>query len=183
MKKQNEKIKEKGNSALAEYMPMIEAANGLTLAQVCSIAGVEPYTVQNWVKRGFVPHPESKRYFSRQLARILLIASLKDGMKIDDIGLLMSAVNGSADDESDDIVTEEKLYDYYIETVEKIRGVSGRYSENADRIIAQVTADYEPRRENAVDTLRRALKIMTYAHISGYYRQLSEGILSGIKNY
>ena len=181
MKKENEKIKEKGESAFSKYKPMIEAANGLTLAQVCSIADTEPYTVQNWVRRGFVPNPVNKRYFSRQLARILLIASLKDGMKIDDIGALMEAVNGDADDESDDIITEETLYDYYTAAIDKLSAVSGHYGENADRIIAEVTAGYEPRRENAVDTLRRALKVMTYAYISGYFRKLSDNMLSDIK--
>lgn len=31
-------------------------AGGLTLSQVASITGLEPYTIQNWVKRGFLPH-------------------------------------------------------------------------------------------------------------------------------
>ena len=36
------------------FRPMIEAADGLSLGQVCAITGLEYSTVQNWVKRGFV---------------------------------------------------------------------------------------------------------------------------------
>ena len=44
-------------------------AGGLTLSQVSGIAGLEPYTVQNWVKRGFLAPPRNKRYTLRQLCR------------------------------------------------------------------------------------------------------------------
>ena len=37
-------------------------AGGLTLSQVSSITGLESYTIQNWVKRGFLPPPQNKRY-------------------------------------------------------------------------------------------------------------------------
>ena len=37
-------------------------AGGLTLSQVSSITGLEPYAIQNWVKRGFLAPPQRKRY-------------------------------------------------------------------------------------------------------------------------
>ena len=37
-------------------------AGGLTLSQVSSITGLETHTIQNWVKRGFLPSPVNKRY-------------------------------------------------------------------------------------------------------------------------
>ena len=40
---------------------------GMVLSQVCAITGLESYTVQNWVKRGFLAPPEKKRYSMRQL--------------------------------------------------------------------------------------------------------------------
>ena len=36
-------------------------AGGLTLSQVSSITGLESYTIQNWVKRGFLAPPKNKR--------------------------------------------------------------------------------------------------------------------------
>ena len=46
---------------------------GLTLSQVSGIAGLEPYTVQNWVKRGFLQPPRGKRYDMEQVCRDDLI--------------------------------------------------------------------------------------------------------------
>ena len=46
-------------------------AGGLTLSQVASITGLEPYTVQNWVKRKFLPAPVNKRYNMEQLCRLI----------------------------------------------------------------------------------------------------------------
>ena len=40
---------------------------GMMLGQITAVTGLEPYTVQNWVKRGFLPAPENKRYTLRQL--------------------------------------------------------------------------------------------------------------------
>ena len=100
------------NGMFAMFRPLIRATDGLTLGQVCAITGLEVSTIQNWVKRKFVPRPVEKKYHERQLARILLISALRDGMKIDAIGELMTMVNGDADDVSDDIISEEQLYDY-----------------------------------------------------------------------
>ena len=48
-------------------------AGGMVLSQGASITGLEPYTVQNWVKRGFLPPPVQKRYSLTQLCRIINI--------------------------------------------------------------------------------------------------------------
>ena len=178
MKKTENEISD--NSAFSAFVPLIEAANGLTLAQVCTLSGVEAYTVQNWIKRGFVAHPENKRYFGRQLARILLIASLKDGMKIDDIGILMAKVNGSADDESDDIITEEKLYDYYHEVRESLG--EGRAGDDEIRMtVDEVIKEYSPRRAGAAQVLREALVTMIYASIAGEYKNKSMKYFEKVK--
>ena len=95
----------------SRFEPLIKATDGLTLGQVCAITGLETSTIQNWVKREFVARPVKKKYHERQLARILLISSLREAMKIDSIGELMKMVNGNTDDESDDIISEEKMYD------------------------------------------------------------------------
>ena len=39
--------------------PSIRATNGLTLAQVCTITGLEQSTIQNWIKRGWVAIPKT----------------------------------------------------------------------------------------------------------------------------
>ena len=53
-------------------------AGDLALSQVAGVSGLEPYTVQNWVKRGFLSAPQRKRYNMNQLCRILNINMLKN---------------------------------------------------------------------------------------------------------
>jgi hypothetical protein len=58
---------------------------GMVLSQVASLTGLEPYTVQNWVKRGFLTKPQGKRYTLRQLCRILNINLIKNVMPLEQI--------------------------------------------------------------------------------------------------
>lgn len=164
---------EGGGSMFSMFRPLIKATNGLTLGQVCSITGLEPSTVQNWVKRGFVSHPVNKKYRERQLARILLISSLRDSMQIDRIGELMTMVNGSADDESDDIISEERMYDYLCALIGKTLDSGSAFSE-LPGLVDEVTADYSQPFEGAEQRLNEALLVMAYAYIAGRYKQEAE---------
>ena len=75
-------------------------AGGLTLSQVASITGLEPYAIQNWVKRGFLPPPKNKRYDLEQLCRIVTINMLKGALTLERICSLMQYINGDLTDES-----------------------------------------------------------------------------------
>ena len=83
---------------------------GLMLSQVSQLTGLEPYVIQNWVKRGFVSPPERKKYSRRQFCRILFINMLKDVLQLEKICQLLSYVNGALADESDDLVDDSYLY-------------------------------------------------------------------------
>lgn len=167
-----------GNDGMfSMFRPMIAAANGLTLSQVCAITGLGPSTIQNWVKRGFVAHPIQKKYFSRQLARILLISSLRDCMQIDRIGELMKMVNGSADDESDDIISEEALYDYLCEIMRCMDSHSMPHGETRE-LIENITADYKGPDDSARERLTLALLTMVSAYVSGKLKQASDEYFS-----
>ena len=63
---------------------------GMVLSQVAAVTGLEPYTIQNWVKRGFLTPPEHKRYTLRQLCRIININILKGNMPLEQIIKLMT---------------------------------------------------------------------------------------------
>ena len=69
-------------------------AGGLTLSQVASITGLEPYTIQNWVKRKFLAPPQGKRYDMEQVCRIININLLKGALPLEKICTLMSFLNG-----------------------------------------------------------------------------------------
>ena len=58
----------------------IFAAGGITLSQVCTMTGLEPYLIQNWVKRGFVSSPVKRLYSREQFARIVIINMLREAL-------------------------------------------------------------------------------------------------------
>lgn len=76
----------------------------------CQITGLEPYAVQNWVKRGFLAPPVKKKYNRRQLSRIIIINMLKTALPMESICRILSYVNGQLDDESDDIIDDSVMY-------------------------------------------------------------------------
>lgn len=171
---------EGGKSMFAMFRPLIRATDGLTLSQVCAITGLEPSTIQNWVKRKYVSRPVNKKYRERQLARILLISSLRDSMKIDSIGELMAAVNGDANDTGDDIISEEQMYDYLCEVIGSVDADIIKPAE-IPAAVAQITKDYDPPREGAAKRLNDALTVMVYAYISAKFKQQADSLLERIK--
>ena len=168
------------SSMFEKFVPLIKATNGLTLSQVCAITELEPSTIQNWVKRGFVARPVGKKYHERQLARILLISALRDAMKIDSIGELMALVNGSANDESDDIIPEDKMYDYFCaaitQTPERIPAL-----EEIPRLVKQTLKDYAPPHPGAAERLADALEVMVYAYCCTRYKREADRLFETMK--
>ena len=63
---------------------------GLMMSQVARLTGLEPYMIQNWVKRGFLPPPQKKLYSKRQFCRIAIINMLREGLQIEKITGLLS---------------------------------------------------------------------------------------------
>ena len=151
------------NDAFSVLKPMIAITGGFSLGQICKITGLQASTIQNWVKRSFVPHPEKKKYYERHLSRILLISALRDCMNIEDIGELMQLINGDTDDESDDIISEENLYDYFCKAVRNLDAQSLN-DESIERTIITILEHEEGLTK---EKLTMALKVMVYAYISG----------------
>lgn len=164
----------------AMFRPLIQATDGLTLGQVCSITGLEASTVQNWVKRGFVARPVQKKYHERQLARILLISALRDSMQIDRIGALMALVNGSADDTGDDIISEERLYDYLCEIMGRTQDETPPLK-RIPGLVAEVTADYVGPSEDAPPRLRQALSAMVCTYTAARYKKEADRWIERMK--
>ena len=133
-------------------------AGGLTLSQVASITGLENHTIQNWVKRGFLPPPQNKRYNMEQLCRILNINLLKGNMPLEQIIKLMAYFNGDLADESDDLVDDTMLYFMFVSLASRARHIGG--TENWDEALEQITADYGEPVPGAREKLCKVLKIM-----------------------
>lgn len=133
-------------------------AGGLTLSQVASVTGLEPYTVQNWVKRGFLPSPVNKRYNMEQLCRLINMNILKGTMPLDQIVKLMSYLNGNLADESDDLVDDTMLFFLFVRLSARARYIGG--GKSWDEALAEVTADYAEPVPGAREKLVKVLKVM-----------------------
>ena len=151
-------------------------AGGLTLSQVCQITGLESYTVQNWVKRGFLSNPIAKRYNMEQVCRILNINILKETLPLEQIVKLMAYLNGNLTDESDDLVDDTMLYFFFVRLAARARYIGGEQS--WDDALAEVTASYTEPIPGARVKLEKVLKIMLTAWVSGRIKAEAEKMIA-----
>lgn len=133
-------------------------AGGLTLSQVSAVTGLEPYTIQNWVKRKLLPSPVNKKYNMEQLCRLLNINILKGAMPLEQIIKLMAYLNGDLADESDDLVDDTFLYFLFVRLAARARYIGG--SKAWDDALTEVTEGYLEPVPGARDKLIKVLKIM-----------------------
>lgn len=133
-------------------------AGGLTLSQVSTITGLEPYTIQNWVKRGFLAPPQSKKYNMEQVCRLININILKGNMPLEQIVTLMRYLNGSLVDESDDLVDDTMLFFLFVKLAARARYIGG--TQAWDDALVQITEDYREPVPGAREKLIKVLKIM-----------------------
>jgi len=151
-------------------------AGGLTLSQVASVTGLEPYTIQNWVKRGFLSGPKNKRYDMEQVCRIININLLKAVLPLEQIIRLMAYLNGDLTDESDDLVDDTMLYFYFVRLAARARYIGG--DQTWDDALAEVTASYTEPAPGAREKLVKVLKIMLTAWVSGQIKAEAERMIA-----
>ena len=107
-------ISQEETEHIPEMFSSMFLAGGMALGQIANITGLEPYTVQNWVKRGFLSPPRNKRYTLDQLCRILTINMLKAALSLEQICGLLRYINGDLEDESDDLIRDTQLYFLFV---------------------------------------------------------------------
>lgn len=133
-------------------------AGGLTLSQVASITGLEPHTIQNWVKRKFLAPPQGKRYDMEQVCRLININILKGTMPLEEIIHLMAYLNGDLTSEADDLVDDTMLFFFFVRLAARARYIGG--SKAWDDALVEITESYQEPQPGARDKLIRVLKIM-----------------------
>ncbi len=152
---------------------------GIVLSQVCAITGLEPYMVQNWVKRGFLTPPQNKRYTLRQLCRILNIQMLKGVLPMEKICGLLGYVNGHLDDESDDIIDDSVLYFMFVQLAARADQLHD--PERKSQILAQIMENYEEPVPGAKQRVQNALAIMLTAWLAARLQQQTERMLEQLE--
>ena len=150
-------------------------AGGIVLSQVTSITGLDPYMIQNWVKRGFLAKPQRKRYTLRQLCRIININMLRGILPMERICGLLSYINGALDDESDDIIDDSQLYFIFVRLAAHARDLDT--TDQWDSAVHEVMAGYIEPIPGAKERIEKVLRIMLTAWVATRMRQEAEKML------
>ena len=155
----------------------IFATGGITLSQVSVMTGLEPYMIQNWVKRGFVSSPKKRVYSREQFARIIIINMLREEIQIDRICSLIETIGNVIDDTSDNLKGDDDLYHFYVDMI-----AEGDININDERSITEaaerVTEEVTEKEANAKRELVKILKIMMYAHTASRLKIMANEIFS-----
>jgi len=157
--------------------PLLAATGGLTLSQVSEMTGIEPTTIQNWVKRGWVASPRHKRYGETQLMRIILINMLRGTLHLDSIANLMACINGNALETNGDITPDAELYSRLCGVIRETRSRTPRLPD-LDAIIATELSGYDGRSSEEApsenrEKLQKALVIMALSYEAAQVRELA----------
>lgn len=152
-------------------------AGGLVLSQVSGLTGLEPYIVQNWIKRGFLAPPQHKKYSRRQFCRVAIINMLRDVLQIEKITNLLSYINGRLDDESDDIIDDSELYLYCIDA---LNGTEGRQitPESVRGCVEEAVNDFAEPFPGAKRRLIKVLEVMVCAYFAAAMRNRAEDVIN-----
>lgn len=157
----------------------IFAAGGITLSQVSIMTGLEPYVIQNWVKRGFVSSPVKKVYSKEQFARIVIINMLRETLHIEKICELIKIIGGDPRDVSDDLIKDDELYHLYVDMISE-SGISINDKESVMNAAQAATLDFASNSPAAKKQLVGILRIMLYAHSASELKKTADEIFASL---
>ena len=168
-------IERENADGVEEIFSSMFLAGGMVLSQVSNITGLEPYTVQNWVKRGFLSPPQHKRYSINQLCRILHINMLKSVLPLEQICGLLSYINGKLDEESDDIIDDSRLYFLFVRLASRAKELDDPAT--WEQALDAALADYREPVPGARTRIEKALRVMLTAWVAARMRHAAEKML------
>ena len=161
---------------LEKQFEVLFMGGGMVLSQVSAITGLEAYTIQNWVKRGFLPPPEHKRYNINQLCRIININLLKRTLPMEQICGMLRYINGSLSDSADDIIDDSKLYFMFAKLA--ATAPSLRDPSEADETIQSALESYEEPFPGAKERVAKVLKVMLVAWVAAKLHEAAEKMVA-----
>ena len=154
-------------------------AGGMVLSQVSSVTGLEAYTIQNWVKRGFLAAPKNKKYDLEQVCRIITINLLKGALPLEKICSLMQYINGDLTDESDDIIDDAALYFMFVKLAARARHIGG--NQNWEDAIENSMSAYAEPIPGAKARVEKVLRVMLMAYISSRFKAQVDEMVDALK--
>ena len=169
-------IRREDADGVEEQFSSMFLAGGMVLSQVASITGLEPYTIQNWVKRGFLPPPQQRKYSLDQLCRILNINMLKSVLTMETICGLLQYINGKLDETTDDIIDDAKLYFLFVKLAARAKQLDDPAA--WEKATEEALSDYREPVPGARERIKKALQIMLVAWIAAKTKTAAEQLLS-----
>jgi DNA-binding transcriptional MerR regulator len=151
----------------------------MVLSQVSNVTGLEPYTIQNWVKRGFLAPPRNKRYDLEQVCRIITINMLKGILSLERICSLMQYINGDLTDESDDIIDDTVLYFMFVKLAARARHIGG--NQDWETALQEATVNYQEPYPGARDRVIQVLRTMLTAWIACRFKEQVDAMVDALK--
>lgn len=145
---------------------------GIMLSQVSAITGLEPYDVQNWVKRKLLAPPVQKRYDINHLCRIIIINMLKKVLLMEQITGLLSYINGELGDRSDDMICDSQLYFMFVRLASGFATMHNHAGRDA--AITAVLSDYAEPVPGAKERVEKVLRIMLTAWAAAQLHDVAE---------
>ena len=157
----------------------IFSAGGVVLSQISRMTGLEPHTIQNWVKRGYLSPPKHRQYSERQFARVVIINLLRQSMQLDEIVDLLTYINGKLSDEADDSVDDPTLYRMFCNV---LCAIGERYPtpEVIKDAAQSELADFAEREAGDKKRIEKVLSVMVYAYLSSAAKQRIDRLLRGL---
>lgn len=168
-------IRKEDADRIEEIFASMFLAGGISLGQVAGITGLEPYTIQNWVKRGFLPPPENRHYSLNQLCRIIHINMLKSVLSLETICGLLQYINGKLDMEADDIIDDAALYCLFVKLAAHAKQLD--QPEAWEKALEEALAEYVEPVPGAKERIEKALRVMITAWIAARMRQAAEKLI------
>ena len=168
------------SQAAEEVFSSLFLAGGLVLSQVTQVTGLEPYIIQNWVRRGFLAPPKQRKYTRRQLSRILMINALKSTLSIEQICNLLSYINGALDDEGDDTIDDTELYGAFVLVAGSVQKHGLTSESEMNRLIADGLKDYKESIPGAKERIEQALRIMITAWRAAQLQTKAQSMMNAL---
>ena len=164
---------EKGSSRV--LFDGIFATGGITLSQLSIMTGLEPYMIQNWIKRGFLAPPVKRVYGRQHFARAIIINMLREVLQLEQICELIRAMSFGDTDIGDD-----ELYHAYVDMLAESETDMLHMQADSAALEGVVNA-YTGLDAGAKKRLARILQVMLNAHTAAKFRFAAEEILATLQ--
>ena len=152
-------------------------AGNISLSQVSAISGLEPYMIQNWVRRKYLSNPQGKKYSLDHLCRILTINLLRKSLSIDKVCDLLSYINGQLDESGDDLIDDAELYFLLVSLAAQVYGRKGTLEEGIEKSVRQLPERIPGENQK----IQKALSIMLYAWCAAFLRDRADALMENLE--